>query len=83
MRIVENLAIAWLITSGPVWPWNMVAGYWLLLLRLIRSLIATGSRNAANGRLPIWRVATALLIVVLGLAMIPLALAVRPEGGGD
>jgi len=79
MRIAQNLAIAWIITSGPGWPWNMVAGYWLLILRTIRSLMATEHGNVETSR---WRIAAVAALVLTAFGIFVLALSVPSSSWG-
>lgn len=68
--------------SGLGWPWNMVFGYTVLLVRAIRWLLATGNRNPATGRLPAWRIAIAAALVLIVLGVSALALLAPPTSTG-
>jgi hypothetical protein len=82
MRIAQNLAIAWIITSGPGWPWNMVAGYWLLILRTIRGLMATEHRIVDTRLLRQLRIAAVAVLVLTAFGIFVLALSVPSSSWG-
>jgi hypothetical protein len=82
IRIAQNLAFVYFFIAGPGYPWNMVAGYWLLLLRAIRWLVAAKNRDAETLRLPVWRIAAVGALVVIAIGIFALALIVPSSSWG-